>query len=145
MDARRRVPDCAAIDGRLVAELRLVAAETRGAGDVLATWLPRVAVALIFLSVGSEKFRSHGPWIRVFARIGLGDWLRYLTGVMQVGGALLLLVPPLVRFGAVVLGSTMIGAIAANVFVLNTGLSAIIPAALLAAVVFVGWRSSISA
>ena len=122
-------------------ELKLAVEETRSAGDVLAAWLPRVAVALIFLSVGSEKFGSHGPWIRIFARIGLGDWLRYLTGVMQVGGALLLLVPPLVTLGAVVLGCTMVGAIVTNVFILHTGLAAIIPSALLAAVVFVGLRS----
>ena len=95
----------------------------------------------MFLSFGSEKFGSHGPWIRIFARIGWGDWFRYLTGVLQVGGALLLLVPPLVTIGAVVLGCTMVGAIIANIFVLNTALAAIIPALLLAAVVFVGWRS----
>jgi putative oxidoreductase len=122
-------------------ELKLAVEETRSAGDVLAAWLPRVAVALIFLSVGSEKFGSHGPWIRIFARIGLGDWFRYLTGVMQVGGALLLLVPPLVTLGAVALGCTMVGAIVTNVFILNTGLAAIIPSALLAAVVFVGLRA----
>jgi uncharacterized membrane protein YphA (DoxX/SURF4 family) len=125
-----------------VAELNFAIEERRGTSELLATWLPRIAVALIFLSVGSEKFAASGPWIRVFARIGLGDWFRYLTGVMQVGGALLLLVPPLVRLGAVVLGCTMVGAIIANVFILNTGLAAIIPSGLLAAVVFVGWRSS---
>jgi putative oxidoreductase len=124
-----------------VPELKFAVEEMRGAGDVLATWLPRVAVALIFLSVGSEKFGSHGPWIRIFARIGLGDWLRYLTGVMQVGGALLLLVPPLVTLGALVLGCTMVGAIVANIFILNTGFAAIIPSALLAAVAFVALRS----
>ena len=122
-------------------ELKLAVEETRGAGDVLATWLPRIAVALVFLSVGSEKFGSHGPWIRVFARIGLGDWFRYLTGVMQVGGALLLLVPPLVAFGTIVLGCTMVGAIVANIFILNTSFAAIIPSLLLAAVTFVGWQS----
>jgi hypothetical protein len=36
-----------------------------------------------------EKFGPQCPWIRIFARIRLGDWLRHLTGVMQVGGALL--------------------------------------------------------
>jgi putative oxidoreductase len=124
-----------------VPELRLVAEETRSAGDVLAAWLPRVAVALIFLSVGWEKFDAHGMWVRIFARIGLGDWFRYLTGTMQVGGALLMFVPPLVRLGAVVLACTMIGAIATNIFILNSGLTAIIPSALLAAIVFVGVRA----
>jgi putative oxidoreductase len=124
-------------------ELKLAVEDTRGAGDVLAMWLPPVAVALVFLSVGSEKFGSHGPWIRIFARIGLGDWFRYLTGIMQVGGALLLLVPPLVTVGAVVLACTMTGAIIVNVFVLQTGLAAIIPSLLLVAIAFVGWRSVI--
>ena len=100
-----------------------------------------MAVALVFLSVGSEKFGAHGPWIRIFARIGIGDWFRYLTGTLQVGGALLLFVPPLVRVGAVALGCTMVGAIVTNIFILNIGLAAIIPAALLAAVVFVGLRA----
>ncbi len=124
-------------------ELRLVAEETRGAGDVLAAWLPRVTVALIFLSVGWEKFGEHGPWIRIFARIGFGDWFRYLTGTMQVGGALLMFVPRLVRLGAAVLACTMIGAIVTNIFILNSGLSAIIPSALLAAIVFVGVRADL--
>jgi uncharacterized membrane protein YphA (DoxX/SURF4 family) len=122
-------------------ELKLIAEETRSAGDVLAEWLPRVAVALVFLSVGFEKFGAHGPWIRIFARIGIGDWFRYLTGTLQVGGALLLFVPPLVRVGAGALGCTMVGAIVTNIFILNIELAAIIPAALLAAVVFVGLRA----
>ena len=121
-------------------ELRLLAEETRSTGDVLAAWLPRVAVALVFLSVGWEKFDAHGMWPRIFARIGFGDWFRYLTGTMQVGGALLLLVPPLLRLGAAVLACTMIGAIVTSIFILNTGLAAIIPASLLAAIVFVGVR-----
>jgi putative oxidoreductase len=124
-----------------VPELRLIAEETRSAGDVLAAWLPRVAVALVFLSVGFEKFGAHGPWIRIFAHIGIGDWFRYLTGTLQVGGALLLFVPPLVRVGAIVLACTMVGAIVTNIFILNTGLAAIIPSALLAAIVFVGVRA----
>ena len=125
-------------------ELKLAVEETRSAGDVLSAWLPRIAIALFFLSFGSEKFSSHGPWIRIFARIGFGDWFRYLTGALQVGGALLMLVPPLVPVGAAVLACTMVGAIITNIWILHTGLTAIIPAALLAAVVFVGLRSVIA-
>jgi putative oxidoreductase len=122
-------------------ELKLAVEETRGAGDVLAEWLPRIAVALVFFDVGYEKFNSAGMWVRIFATIGAGDWFRYLTGVMQVGGALLLLVPPLVPLGAAVLACTMIGAIVVNIFVLHTGFAAIIPALLLTAIAFVGWRA----
>ncbi len=47
-------------------------------------WLLRLAVASIFVSSGLEKF-GVGPgqeWIRMFAKIGLGDWFRYLTGAI---------------------------------------------------------------
>jgi hypothetical protein len=43
--------------------------------------------------------------------------------------------------GAIVLGCTMVGAIVTNIFILNTGFAAIIPSALLAAIVFVGIRA----
>src|SRR5262249_59169357 len=58
----------------------------------LRTWLPRIAVALVFVSVGSSKF-SDPTWVRLFGRIGLGQWFRYLTGVMQIAGGLLVLIP----------------------------------------------------
>src|SRR2546430_2861644 len=32
-------------------------------------------------------------WVRIFDRIGLGQWFRYFTGALQVTGALLVLIP----------------------------------------------------
>ena len=54
----------------------------------LRTWLPRIAIALVFVSVGSSKF-TDPMWVRLFGQIGLGQWFRYLTGVMQIAGGLL--------------------------------------------------------
>jgi uncharacterized membrane protein YphA (DoxX/SURF4 family) len=69
--------------------------------------------------------------VQMFGVIGLGQWLRYLTGAIEVVGAVLLLTPPLAVFGAVPLALTMIGAILTHLFVI--GGSPAIPVLLLGA------------
>jgi uncharacterized membrane protein YphA (DoxX/SURF4 family) len=121
-------------------DMKLLVEERRTGIDVLATWLPRIALALVFLSVGWQKFAPEGLWVRIFNQIGLGHWFRYATGVMQVGGAVLLLVPRTAAVGFMLLGCTMAGAV---VFWIATGhgFSAIIPGALLVTIIGVGWSS----
>ena len=98
--------------------------------DLIRTWVPRVAMSLFFLSFGSQKF-TDTYWVGVFATIGFGDWLRYLTGVMQIAGALLLLIPWLALAGAAMLAITMAGAMLAWIFFLGSPGSAVIPAIIL--------------
>jgi putative oxidoreductase len=56
----------------------------------------------------------------LFEQIGIGQWFRVLTGVVEVVGAVALLVPGLASLGALWLGGTMIGAVATHVLVLHT-------------------------
>ena len=72
-----------------------------------------------------------------FARIGLGQWFRYFTGVLEFVSAVLLLVPSLAVFGALALAVTMTGAIFAHLFVL--GGSPAVPMILLASSVWIAW------
>ena len=73
--------------------------------------------------------------------IGLGDWLRYTTGALQLLGAVALLLPASARVGAALIGLTMLGAIGVHLFVLPTGIGgAVIPAAFLGFAVAAGWR-----
>jgi putative oxidoreductase len=58
--------------------------------------------------------------VDLFAQIGLGQWFRVVTGVVEVTGAVALLVPGLASIGALWLGGTMVGAVATHVFVLHT-------------------------
>ena len=104
------------------------------------TWLPRVALAAVFLNVGVQKFGTDTMWIRLFTQIGLGQWLRYLTGVLQIGGAIFVLVPATMPLGVLMLAGTMIGAIIVWVFVLHAAANALVPAVLLAALLAVGWQ-----
>lgn len=103
-------------------------------------WALRAGVALVFTVFGAEKLFGSN-WNGLFDSIGLGQWFRYFTGAVQIGGALLLLVPRLARLGGVLIGSTMVGAMLCHVAVLDTGIGgAIIPAALLPLVVGAAWN-----
>src|SRR5437867_1006357 len=104
---------------------------------VLAAWLPRLAVALVFLSVGSSKFRDP-MWIRIFGQIGLGQWFRYLTGVMQIAGGILVLIPRTALLGIALAACTMLGATVAWLTVLHAPFNAPIPAVLLIILVVIG-------
>lgn len=96
-----------------------------------------IAVALFFAMVGMDKFTG-GYWVHVFAMIGMGQWLRYFTGSLQIAGALLMVIRGTSLIGVFILASTMIGAIAAQVRVLEGWGAAVVPAALLAVVLIVG-------
>jgi putative oxidoreductase len=107
------------------------AARTPDRMDVLRRWLPRIAISMFFLNVGTEKF-SGTQWVGIFNQIGVGDWLRYVTGWLQIGGAVVLLIRRTVFIGIAMLAVTMVGAALAWIFVLGSPGSAIFPGILLA-------------
>jgi uncharacterized membrane protein YphA (DoxX/SURF4 family) len=93
-------------------DLQLVPGETSGRQDLLITWILRVAVAVVFLSVGWSKFETNSMWVRLFEQIGFGQWFRYFTGSVQMAGAALVLVPRTFVMGIALLACTMAGAVA---------------------------------
>ena len=105
-------------------------------------WLLRILVALLFVLFGLGKFNSdpRGEWFRIFARIGFGQWFRVATGLIELIGGLLFLLPGTARLAAGPLAATMLGAMIADVFVLGNPLFAMIPAAVLALVLIVAFR-----
>jgi len=121
-----------------MAEFQLVPVETRSRQDVLITWILRVAVAVVFFSVGSSKFDASSMWVKLFDQIGLGQWFRYLTGILQIAGAALVLVPRTFLIGIGLLACTMAGA--AVIWIVRFGAlaNAIIPAVVLAGLIGIG-------
>jgi uncharacterized membrane protein YphA (DoxX/SURF4 family) len=106
--------------------------------EVLKKWLLRSIVAVAFIWIGKGKFAAHSQWIEIFERLGFGQWLRYFTGVLQVGGGLLVLIPRTFAVGIIMLAITMVGAMGSWVFFLGVPLAAIIPGAILGGLVVVG-------
>jgi uncharacterized membrane protein YphA (DoxX/SURF4 family) len=80
----------------------------------IALWLVQIALAGMFLLAGGSKLAGVPAMVGLFGAIGIGQWFRYLTGLIEVGSALALLVPSFAVFGALALVATMVGAIAVH-------------------------------
>jgi putative oxidoreductase len=91
-------------------------------------WFFRLIVAAFFLYVGARKLLGATMWVTIFEQIGAGQWFRYLTGLLQISGAILLMFPRTFLVGVSALASTIIGAIITWIFVLHEPRSAILPA-----------------
>ena len=103
----------------------------------LTKWLLRLAVSVAFIGFGVEKFREPF-WVHFFARLGFGQWFRYVTGVIEIVGAVLVVVPGLTLVGLAMLACTMVGAAIAWVRVGSPG-DATVPAIVLVMLVAIGW------
>ncbi len=72
-----------------------------------------------FLAAGGAKLAGAEMMVQTFDAVGLGQWLRYVTGAVEIGGVILLWVPGLIGFGAGLLTATMTGAVLAHFLVLG--------------------------
>ena len=82
-------------------------------------WILQIGAAGMFLMVGFLKLSGDPQLVGLFDAIGLGQWFRYLTGALEVLGALLLLIPRLSGLGALMLFGVMIGAVVTHVFIVG--------------------------
>ena len=81
-------------------------------------WGVKILVALAFLAAGGAKLAGVQAMIDLFNVIGLGQWFRYVTGAVEVTGAILMLIPSLAAFGALLLACTMVVAVITHLTVL---------------------------
>ena len=109
----------------------------RGRSGLIALWVVQIGLAGMFLLAGGSKLLGAPAMVALFNTIGIGQWFRYATGLIEVGSALALLVPSIAVFGALALVPTMIGAVATELFIV--GDSAVPAAVLLLGAVGVVW------
>ena len=105
--------------------------------DPATEWAIRASVALVFVLTGIDKFLpgSSTSWVRLFALIGLGQWFRYFTGIVEIVGGLLFLWPRATRAGAALLTATMMGAMIVQAVILKHPLDSLFPGIYLFAVI----------
>jgi len=86
---------------------------------LVALWITQVAVAGMFVFVGSLKLTGAPELVALFDAIGVGQWFRYVTGSIEVVSGLALLLPSLAPFGPLLLVPTMVGAIITHLFIVG--------------------------
>jgi putative oxidoreductase len=106
----------------------------------LTIWGVQILTALAFLAAGGSKLSGAPAMVDMFEKIGFGQWFRYVTGSLEVAGALLLLLPRTAAIGGWLLAAVMIGAVGTHLFLI--GGNPIPAAVLLVLAVTVGWARS---
>ncbi|MFD1149578.1 DoxX family protein [Saccharothrix hoggarensis] len=115
---------------------RVGTVRARGVGNVL-LWALQAVLAAYFAYSGVLLFGD--AFVGKFDKIGIGQWLRHVTGVLEVAGALGLLVPRLCGLAALGLVGVMAGAVGTELVVLGDPDGAVLPAVLLALAAVVAW------
>ena len=111
----------------------------------IGAWTLQGVLAAAFLAAGFAKLAGVPFMVDLFQQIGLGQSFRVVTGVVEVTGAVALLVPGLASIGALWLGATMVGAVATHVLILHTSPAPAIVLGLLNAVVVYLRRDELAA
>jgi uncharacterized membrane protein YphA (DoxX/SURF4 family) len=100
-------------------------------------WTLQALAGAMFLFAGASKLAGAPMMVQMFDAIGIGQWFRYVTGAIEVVGAVLLFVPSLALVGALALAATMVGAIITHLFIV--GGNPAVPIVLLAATTTIAW------
>ena len=103
----------------------------------IALWAVQIALAAMFLLAGGSKLLGVPAMVALFETIGVGQWFRYVTGLIEVSSAIALLIPSFAVFGALALVATMVGAIVTHLFIV--GGSPAMPVILLLGSAVVAW------
>ena len=100
-------------------------------------WSLRILTAAIFLVAGLMKLLGLSIMVQEFDAVGFGQWFRYLTGLLEIIGAVAVLAPSYSALGAALLLVVDIGAFIAQIAILHMDwIHTIVIGALLAAVVY---------
>jgi putative oxidoreductase len=97
-------------------------------------------VAAVFTAAGGAKLIGNSGMVQEFTQIGIGQWFRYFTGILEVSGAVGLLIPKFRFQAALLIAAVMAGATITNLFILHIPVLAGLTAALMALVLTLAWQ-----
>jgi putative oxidoreductase len=111
-------------------------------GRVVLIWALRILLSFFFLVIGVSKLTGTLQTVEFFTAIGWGQWFRYLTGVLDLVGAALLLTPRWIFFGALILTCTVGSATLICIFLLRQ--SPLVPLVFALLAVSLAWLTRLS-
>jgi putative oxidoreductase len=90
-----------------------------GKGRTVGLWVLRGLLGVALLAAGGAKLAGVQAMVEIFDKVGFGQWFRIVTGLLEVSGGILLLIPRLTFFGAALLLPVTVGAVTAHLTVLG--------------------------
>jgi putative oxidoreductase len=126
-----------------MADLSIAERPARNRAVHIALWILQVLLALAFVVPVYRKFAGLSDSVELFRRIGLGQWLRYAVGLLELTLAAGLLIPRVAGLAALGLVGVMIGATFSEIFVYGGKWPLPLGLALAAALVAGGRREQI--
>jgi putative oxidoreductase len=100
--------------------------------------IAELALGMIFVAAGMVKLSGMAFMVELFTSLGFGQWLRYVTALVELTGGVLLIAGHMEYLAALALAVIMVGATAASVIVFDR--SPIPPALTLIALVVLAWK-----
>ncbi|GIF42935.1 DoxX family protein [Actinoplanes xinjiangensis] len=94
----------------------------RQAGLVL-LWGVQIVLGVVFVLMAFTRLAGSTAAVETFEQIGWGQWLRWVTGAVELAGGVGLLIPRLAGVAALGLVGVMVGATLANLLVLNPAMA----------------------
>jgi uncharacterized membrane protein YphA (DoxX/SURF4 family) len=82
-------------------------------------WVLRGLSAALFLFAAFAKLTSMQMEVDAFAMLPVGQWFRYLVGLLELAGGICVLIPTISGLGAIVLLVVDVGAFFAQVLFLH--------------------------
>jgi putative oxidoreductase len=104
-----------------------------GKGRLITLWTLSVLTSLAFIVAGGSKLMGAPAMVEIFNKVGVGQWFRYFTGIVELTSGIGLLISRYAFYAALALMVVMVGATIAQLTVLAGS-----PAAPLALLVFNG-------
>ena len=111
-------------------------------GANVALWVVQALLALAFVGAASGKLLGKPEMVALFEAVGVGQWFRYVTGLMELTGALLIVIPRTKFFGAALLSLVMVGAVLTHLFILHNAPTAPAVLLVLAVLTILAYQSS---
>ena len=102
-------------------------------------WILAVFLALEFIIAGGSKLLGVRAMVQEFARIGIGQWFRYFTGILEVCSAIGLFVPKFRFWAALQIAAIMAVATVINIVVLRVPLLVRLTAILMTLALALAW------
>lgn len=103
----------------------------------------KILAALAFLAAGLAKLAGAAMMVATFDAIGIGQWFRYVTGMIEVAATIALFVPGLQAIAALLLTITMIGAALTHLLILGPSAVPAVVLGLITATIFWAHRDQL--